>query len=190
MRTTTVVLRRKSKRPTILKLQREYLENGDEKVLDRFYRELFNLGFTIAKALDVPDAQIAIHDIASSVVIRLIEKREPVIKCAVSSYIRHALFFMGKPRREDDDIEDHEDIETLDSSPCDGVVDGILSDMGIDTGTELGNLVEMTLRSRVPWRRVWNKLDKGVFRDEYEQTMMEIYDHVKERMQGNGMSEV
>ena len=184
-----IVIRRRSKHPTIMALQRQYLETLDEKVLDRLYRDLFNLALTIGKGwLDIHHAEVASHDLASSVIVRLMETHEPVIKGAVSSYIKHAFFFMGKPRRLDDDIDDHEDLELSQGGGlCDPFIDRVLRDVGIDTSTEAGELVEMTLRSRVSWRRIWNRLDKGPFRDEYRRLMLEVHSDVKKKVQGHGV---
>lgn len=187
--TGKVVLRRRSTKPTILRLQQEYLETEDPRVLDRLYRDLFNLCLTIGKGwVDVEHAEVASHDLASSVIMRLLEKHEPVIKGAVSSYIRHAFFFMAKPGKAEDDIEDHEDLESVEPGlTCDPFIDRVLRDTGIDTTTEVGGLVEVTLRSRVSWRRVWNRLDKGPFRDEYKRLMQEVHRDVKKKVQGNGV---
>ena len=181
----------RSRRPTILKLQREYLETGDPETLERFYRDLVNVGLKIAlaKKKDDDDDPIVIYDIASNVVVRLMEKQTPIIKCAPSAYLKQALYFYGKGSTIGC-IEDCDDIiSPEDSESFDDYVDSLIDELGIDTTTEMGTLVELTLRSRVSYKKVMNKLD-SLSRAEYERMMMEIYEHEKKNLQGNGMSEV
>lgn len=107
----------------ILAIQKEYVETGSPDLLGKLYKELTMLGFKIINgekyAGKVFDEDV--RDIASSVVLRLMETKKPIITCAPSSYIRRALFYKFKEWQRVTPTIDYADIKytTVDVMECD-----------------------------------------------------------------------
>ncbi len=135
----------------------------------------------------LPQDPDAVIDIVGGVCLRLLEKQEPVFKSA-SSYMAHALFYYGKTGKVHADIDEHEDIAgpSYSAPDQDECINSVLANAAIDTGTEIGALVEQTLISRVKWTSVNKQL---LYKDriKYERQMEVVYNELKDRVQGTGM---
>lgn len=173
----------------IIIAQENYLKTGDMKYLEDFYRNVMGLGLAIQQREELvikdPDA---VPDLASDLVLKLMERREVVIRRAPSAYLKNALFFMNKNLHHDS-IEDVE-ISTEDSieEPFEEVIDNLMSD--VDESTEVGQLVRVTLESGINWKLVNRQLTSKRFRRKYRETLMEIRDNAKDNLQSSGVLQV
>lgn len=169
----------------IRKLQQQYLETGADEILAEIYKGLFSIGVKISKAEEkVSQDMDDVHDIASGVCIRLIEKRQPVINCAPSAYMKMALFYKNKALLHDS-IDDHQLGMKPKARSCDSEVDDIIEALDIDVTTDAGALAEQTLRSRANCHKVKRSITDPETRKEYGQIMKEVYNYEKGRVQGS-----
>ena len=87
----------------ILALQEEYLQTGDTKVLENLYNNIMRLSyFSLVygqfynKTYDELDE--IVKDVSSSIIMRLIEKKEPIIMSNPLSYLQRAILYSSKPK--------------------------------------------------------------------------------------------
>lgn len=172
---------------SIRRLQDEYIKTGSEEVLSEIYKGLFSIGVKISKSDEkVSQDMDDVHDIASGVCIRLMEKREPIINCAPSAYMKMALFYKNKALFHEC-IDDHTLAWKSGPRDCDQEVDRILRALEIDISTDAGALAEQTLRSRISFNIVKRRITDPELRKEYGDIMKEVYAYEKNRVQGNRM---
>lgn len=172
----------------IRKLQEQYLATGDDRYLGQLYQGLCRIGVTIQKKDDkVSQDYDDSYDVAGNVCIRLMTKREPIINCAPSAYMKMALFYKNKENLHDN-IEDYElPYEAEDSRLYEEEVDKCIEAIKLDTGTEAGALAEATLRTATDWIEIRRKLRDADLRKDYTAIMKEIYEHEKGNLQSNRM---
>lgn len=116
------------------------------------YEQLLKVGFTQFKYEKYHNrvTETDVYDIASGVIMRIIEKGEPVIKCAPSAYMKMAMYRSGNKRNrcisldmigEDVPVSDDHTIFT------DCTIEQALD--GLDTDEETKGMVEDILKLRL-----------------------------------------
>ena len=86
----------------ILTLQREYLKTGSQLALANLYTELVKFSFYILKYHNYyrrakPEIETIVYDVSSSIICRLIETQEEIIKSNPLGYLQSAILFSSKP---------------------------------------------------------------------------------------------
>ena len=178
-------LSRTVKTKNLSQLQEQFLQTGDMSLVEKLYRTLVAIGLTVQRESKDPSLNQdpdAVLDIASSVCIRLISKREVVVTYA-SAYMKRALFFMNKKTFHDS--LDEREYEAPTSQEFDAY-DNYINNLGIDESTEVGALVLATLRSRLSLEKVAKNLDPVTER-EFRKEMEVVKKYVEENLQGSGM---
>jgi len=162
------------KKSEIMDAQEKYLETGDPAEIERLYKNLLNLAFFIlARQGRYQDEDDAI-DIVTDLCMRLMERREPVLEGAPSAYIKAALFYKRKTRKNTaEDIDDNEDAEAGDESFLWEFIDKVARDVGL-TDSDSDRLARQTIESRTRWRLVYRNISDPVLRKEYKNRMKEI----------------
>ena len=88
------------RRNEILTAQEHYLKTNDPKYIEELYRNFVKLGMFIINRRGQAQDEDEILDLASDVCMRLMERKEPILNCAPSAYIKAALFYKHKPSKD------------------------------------------------------------------------------------------
>ena len=177
----------------ILEAQDQYIQTGNEKYLVQFYEGLTAIGWTIQqKEPEVNQNPEAVLDIAGKVVLRLMEKRERIVRSAPSAYMKSALYFQNKTFFRDsiDDLDDDVCIEEDDGPTYKECVDAILQSVSFPLDTEQGELVRATLEAQIDWHLVYRQLEDKKFRREFRKNMNEVKQYAKDNLQSNRLLSV
>ena len=164
------------RRSDILMLQEQYLRTRDIRIIEELYRQLVQLGMFIlttkGRGYQDPDD---VRDLATDICLRLMERSEPVIRSAPSTYLRLALWYKRKPGMEiaDFDALDKE-IQRGSSGDYDSVADRIQKEAGVDPDTEMGALVGQTVESQMNWHKVLKALPELEQRRSFRASMKEV----------------
>lgn len=178
----------------ILEAQDQYIQTGNEKYLVQFYEGLTAIGWTIQeKEQDVNKNPEAVLDIAGKVVLRLMEKRERIVRSAPSAYMKSALYFQNKTFFRDsiDDLDDDVCIDEEEDAPTyKECVDTILQSVSFPLDSEQGALVKATLEAQIDWHLVYRQLEDKKFRKQYRRNMNEVKQYAKDNLQSNRLLSV
>lgn len=92
------------KNNTILELQQEYLDTSDSDILTELYCNLLklalhNLKYGAYYHMTYDEKSIVVHDVVSSIIIRLITKQTPVIESNPMAYLQRAILYASNPTR-------------------------------------------------------------------------------------------
>ena len=165
----------------IKRLQEIYLATGDEGALVQMYDELVILGARIVEASGEENDHDDVYVLASSVIARLIEKKQPIIRSAVSAYVKLALFYMRKPPRwvsietiapDDYSSTDEYGLELLD------LIQDCLSYIRPRCSKAILTYVEDTITGLRPMKEVKASLPTDL-RQTYDIAMKEVYRYVR-----------
>ena len=170
------------RRPGILKLQQLYLETREQRYVEDLYKDLVRLGLYIqtrkGRRYRDPDD---VADLATDICLRLMERGEPVIRSAPSTYLRLALWYKGKPGMEFVDLDEVDKAMPDPSTPShDQVVENVMERSGLDPDSEIGALVGQTLQTRTNWHKVLKALPELETRRSFRAGMKEVVGCVRE----------
>ena len=171
-------------RNEILILQDEYLQSKDKAHIKALYLKLVNLAVAIQRRDDRIVNEDAALDVAADVCMRLIEKQEKVIGSSPSAYLRQAMYYSGKTKNHldiDDIQEASPEVEEPEQSYEDYSV-ALLKRTGIDTRSEVGQLVEKTLESRIDWHSVWKSIPDPKVKVKYYRAMRSVRKNANENL--------
>lgn len=149
----------------LLKLQEEYLATRDADKIAMIYREMLGLGFTqlTKEMFRYHVTREDVFDLASSVVMRLMEGTEKVINCAPSAYVKRALFYKAKENQRRhlslDSIENTYYVEDVHEVDVECVEDDVLSTMELPD--DLRPFIEDIVRNRMSMDDAKKLLSKG-----------------------------
>ena len=168
----------------ILLLQSQYLQTRQNQYLEQLYQKLIDLGLFVQRASpEVNQDRNSVLDVATSICLRLMTKGALVH--SPSAYFKKALFYMNKQSFVDS--LDEQDFEAPDESQSyDSYITNLIESSGIDSASEVGELVSKTLESGLLLDKVAKHLDPNTAQ-EYSQQMKEVRSYVKESMQGSRM---
>ena len=175
----------------IIEAQEKYLRTQDQSQLVLIYEGLKALGLTIqANEPSVNQDPETVLDIASNVILRLMETQQTVIRSAPSAYMKTALFYQNKGLFHDS-IEDVADSVLADAAREDyrEYIDRLLDRMTFPD-KEVEDLVRATMDAGVDWHLVQRSLTDQRLRKDYSEKMREIKSHAKNDMQGHGVLSV
>lgn len=164
------------RRSGILRAQEQYLSTKDNQYIESLYRQLVQLGMYLltrqGKKYQDPEQ---VKDLATDICLRLMERGEPVIRSAPSTYLRLALWYASKPGMEFVDLDEVEKAsEQYDGPSYDTVAEQIKEQAGIDQNTEIGALVGQTIESRINWHKVLKALPDKDQRRTFREHMKEV----------------
>ena len=170
------------RRPGILKLQQRYLETRDPRYVEDLYKDLVQLGLYIqtrkGRQFRDPDD---VADLATDICLRLMERGEPVIRSAPSTYLRLALWYRSKPGMEFVDLDEVDKaLPEQDTPSHDQVVEKVMERTGMDPESEMGALVGQTLQTRTNWHKVLKALPELETRRSFRASMKEVEGCVRE----------
>lgn len=164
-------------RNEILQLQQEYLATNDRALLKALYLKLVNLAVTIQKSNDSIVNEDAALDVAADVCMRLMERKKTVIGCSPSAYLKQAMYYSGKQQKNYLDIDEVQEATHDKETPETTYEDyskSLLKRSEIDLKSEVGQLVEQTLESRIDWHSVWRALKDPKVKVKYYRAMRRI----------------
>lgn len=167
----------------IIEAQENYLRTQDQSWLVTIYNGLLAIGLTIQQnEPTVSQDPDAVADIASSVVLRLMETQQQVIRSAPSAYMKTSLFYQNKGTFHDsiDDVADSilSEVAEDDYQECiERILDGVSF-----PNEEVKALVKATLDARVDWHLVQRNLTDDLRKD-YSKKMKEIKGYAKDNLQ-------
>lgn len=179
------------RRNEILKAQENYLATDDPKYIEELYTNFVRLGMFILHRRKQYQDDEEILDIASDLCVRLMERKVPILLCAPSAYIKAALFYKLKPRK-DTELEalDRENKgQELESVSFWDYMDRLRDHPLLEGEDEVSVLARLTIDSRVSWRSVYNNLEDKQFRKDYKVRMKEIEQCVRSSANSRGASE-
>ena len=161
------------RRNKILAAQESYLKTRDVRYVEEMYRNMLELGHWLLTRPGRRSYQNVddVHDISTDVCIRLIEKKEPIIRCAPSAYLRMALWYASKDGPVMESIDELGDM--VERSDGDDIWEYIES-LGLKSTQEIDVLVRQTLGSRIDWQIVFRRLKDPALRKGYRERMMEM----------------
>lgn len=89
---------------TILELQQKYLDTSDSNILTELYCNLLKLALYTLKygnyyRMTYDEKSIVVHDVVSSIIIRLMTDQTPVIKSNPMAYLQRAILYASNPTR-------------------------------------------------------------------------------------------
>lgn len=92
----------KMKNNIILDLQAKYLETGDRKALEELYVNILRLSYYLLRygshyPLTLEEKDTIVKDIASDIIMRLMETGEPVIRSNPISYLGRSILYASTP---------------------------------------------------------------------------------------------
>ena len=161
------------RRNTILEAQDEYLRTQDPSALERMYKDLLSLGYFILARLGRYQDEENVNDIATDLIMRLMEKKEPVINGAPSAYLKVALFYKNKRKQGPEDLDENEDLEAGEGDALWSYVDKVVREAGL-SDSDADMLARQTVESRTRWKLVYRNIPDPVLRKEYKAKMKEI----------------
>ena len=170
------------RRSGILRAQEMYLSTRENKYIEDLYRQLVQLGMYLLtrKGRKYQDPE-QVRDLATDICLRLMEKGEPVIRSAPSTYLRLALWYASKPGMEFVDLDEVDKAaEEYDGPSYDAVAEHIKTKANIDQSTEIGALVGQTIESRINWHKVLKALPDKEQRRHFRENMKEVQRCAKE----------
>ena len=179
----------------VLKAQEEYIKTGMEKDLLEVYNGLVGIGLTIQLRTQRmtgewqdPDAVL---DIVGNVCLRLMEKREPIVKSAPSAYMKTALFYQNN-RTFHETLDDCEDVEFEDDSEesYDDYLCKVINGVALPSDSEEGELVRATLEAQIDWHIVYRHLEDNNLRKDFRKKMNEVKQYAKDNLQSNKLLSV
>ena len=164
------------RRNEILKAQENYLETDDPKYIEELYNNFVRLGMFILNRRKQFQDDEEILDLASDLCVRLMERKVPILVCAPSAYIKAALFYKKKPRKDTDlDVLDRENQgQNMETDSFWDYIERLSEQTSLDGDDEVSRLAKLTIDSRVSWRSVYKNLDDKQFKKDYKQRMKEI----------------
>ena len=172
----------------IIEAQEQYLKTQDQSKLVLIYEGLKALGLTIQEnEPSVNQDPETVLDIASNVIVRLMETQQTVIRSAPSAYMKTALFYSNKGLFHDS-IDDVADSILVEASKEDYqlYIEKLLD--GIEfNDREVEDLVRATMDAGVDWHLVQRSLTDQRLRKDYSDKMREIKAYAKDHLQGNGV---
>lgn len=92
------------KKHTILELQQEYLDTSNSDILAELYCNLLKLALHTLKygtyyPMTYDEKSIVVHDVVSSIIMRLMANKTPVIKSNPMAYLQRAILYASNPTR-------------------------------------------------------------------------------------------
>lgn len=168
----------------ILVLQQEYLQTSDRAVLKALYLKLVNLGVAIQRRDDRIVNEDAALDVAADVCIRLMERKEEVIGSSPSSYMKHAMHYSCKTKTyvDLDDVQEAAHEREPAEQSYEDYSQKLLSRTEIDLKSEVGQLVEQTLESRIDWHSVWKSIPDPKIKVKYYRAMRSVRKNANENL--------
>lgn len=164
-----------------VRLQKEYLRTQNPQLIERLYENLLSAGRKVQR--DHPEVNQdpeAVVDIAGSVILRFLNKKEVVVK-APMSYMKSALYFSNKTMWHDSLDEEGIEFPSPTVRSYDEYISNLFDDLNIKETTELGELVRETLILRLDWKRIAKRLPPD-FCKQYIEKMEEVRKYVKENL--------
>ena len=164
------------RRNEVLKAQENYLATDDPKYIEELYNNFVRLGMYILNRRKQYLDDEEILDLASDLCVRLMERKVPILVCAPSAYIKAALFYKQKPRKDTDlDVLDRESQGwNMETDSFWDYIEKLSEQTCLDGDDEVSRLAKLTVDNRVSWRSVYKNLDDKQFKKEYKQRMKEI----------------
>jgi len=165
------------RRSEILLAQEEWLRTRDPQHIERMYNGLVRLGLFLVtqrgRRFQDPDD---VRDLATDIVMRLMERGEPVIRSAPSTYLRLALWYMRKGGDGTRSLDEMEELPLPDPQETgyEDYAEDLLQRSGNDPRSDAGALVAQTLESRMDWHKVWRRIPDDNVRREYRRLMKEV----------------
>ncbi len=165
------------RRSEILLAQERYLETRDPKYVEQMYNGIVQLGMWLVtqggRRFQNPDE---VRDLATDICMRLMDKGEPVIRSAPSTYVRLALWYMSSPKPDSGSLDEAEELELPEAQELEYAtyIEDLLMRSGADPCSDIGALVAQTLESRMDWHKVWHRIPDVRTRREYRKMMKEV----------------
>lgn len=186
----------KKRDKTILELQQEYLDTSDSDVLTELYNNLLKLAMYTLKYgnyyhMTYDEKSIVVHDVVSSIIIRLMTKQAPVIESNPMAYLQRAILYASKPTRKNKNqvvYTDDYDEEFYPSANDDPVLDEVVMNTfseGVETFLSdwlcsiADDVVKETLRTAFydcielgkPYQKYLYKLSSNYTKEQFKNLM-------------------
>lgn len=188
---------------TILELQQKYLDTSDSNILTELYCNLLKLALYTLKYgnyyyMTYDEKSIVVHDVVSSIIIRLIMNKTPVIKSNPMAYLQRAILYASNPTRKNKNqvmyIDDY-DGELYTSANDDPVFDEIIMDTfseGIETFVSnwLCNIADEVVRETLrtafyncieigkPYQKYLYKLRSNYTKEQFKNLMEDFHKYL------------
>lgn len=195
------------KNNTILDLQSEYLETSNPDILVDLYNNLIPLAFHLLKYknyyhMTYDQSYIVVHDIVSSIIIRLMTDKKPVIKRNPVSYLQRAVLYASNPSRNnktqimylndyegdlytsnaDDPVMEDVLIHNFDSSVMEFIDNRLEGEQDEEVRAELKDAFYKCLTLGKNYRKYLYKLKSVALRGKFESIMLEFQDYLKAKI--------
>lgn len=192
---------------TILELQQEYLNTSDSDILAELYCNLLKLALHTLKYgtyyhMTYDEKSIVVHDVVSSIVIRLITKQAPVIESNPMAYLQRAILYASNPTRKNKNqviyIDDYEGelytsvdddpvmedvlIHNFDSGVMEFIDNRLEGEQDEKVRAELKDAFYNCLTLGKDYRKYLYKLKSVATRGKFESIMLEFRDYLKAKI--------
>lgn len=192
---------------TILELQQKYLDTSDSDVLAELYRNLLKLALHTLKYgtyyhMTYDEKFIVVHDVVSSIIIRLITKQAPVIESNPMAYLQRAILYASNPTRKnknqvmyiddydgelytsvnDDPVMEDVLIRNFDDSVMEFIDNRLEGEQDEEVKAELKDAFYKCLSLGKNYKKYLYKLKSVETRGKFESIMLEFQDYLKARI--------